>query len=74
MGGQIQQSAGSPHDNLGASLDLFDLTLIGFAAINRHHRGGAILRRQLHILGHLDREFAGGNDNERLDALLGVGA
>ena len=71
---QVDEAPGGADDDLRAGLELLDLALVRLAAVDRDDRGGAVRGRDLEVLGHLDREFAGRDDDEGLHAVRGVGA
>ena len=69
---QVQQTAGGSHDDLGARLDGVDLFLVRLSAIDGRDGGAAVFGCNNHVFGDLDRQFACGNHDERLDAGFGV--
>ncbi|OEI69250.1 hypothetical protein Cus16_1089 [Curtobacterium sp. ER1/6] len=71
---QVDEATGRADDDLGAGLELLDLALVRLAAVDRHDRGRPVRGGELEVLCHLHRELAGRDDDERLDAVLRVGA
>ena len=65
---QVQQAARSSHNHLGSLLNLFDLAFICLAALNCGNLDAALGGGDLQVLGHLDGEFAGGDDHEGFHA------
>ena len=71
LAGEVEQAAGGADDDLGAGLELFDLTLVRLAAVDRDDLGGAVGGGELEVFRDLNAEFAGGDDDERLHAGAG---
>ena len=74
LAGEVEEAARRSDDDLGAVLQLFDLALIGFAAVDRGDLGGAVRGRHDEVLCHLNAQLTRGDDDEGLDAGLRVGA
>jgi hypothetical protein len=73
--GEVEQPAGGADDELDAALEGGDLLLVGTPAVDRHHAGAEALRGALDVLGDLDAELAGGDDDQRArGAVLGRAA
>ena len=64
--GEVEEPAGGADDDVDAGLEGVELAFIGHAAINREVAGAPLGRSHVDVAGDLDREFAGGRDDERL--------
>src|SRR5699024_10494507 len=67
----VDHPARSAHDHFHAPFQGFDLWFVGAPAVHLQDPKAPALRGRLQITGDLDREFAGGHDDERL-RLAGV--
>ena len=72
--GQVEQSARCADDDLRAGLELFDLTLVGLAAVDSRDLGRAVGCGEHQVFSHLHAQLAGRYDDECLHAGLGVDA
>ena len=70
LASEVEKPAGRSDDDLRAGLQLFDLTFVGLAAVDRHDGRGAVRGGEHEVFGHLHGQFAGGNDHEGLHARL----
>src|SRR5699024_1895346 len=68
---QVDHPARGAHDHFHAPFQGFDLWFVGAPAVHLQDPQAPALRGRLQITGDLDREFAGGHDDERL-RLAGV--
>ena len=57
-----------------ASLELFDLALIGFSAVDGGDLSGAVGGGEGQVFGNLNAELTSRDDDERFDAGLRIGA
>src|SRR5699024_6428706 len=68
---QVDHPARGAHDHFHAPFQGFDLWFVGAPAVHLQDPQAPALRGRLQVTGDLDREFAGGHDDERL-RLAGV--
>ena len=68
---EVDDAAGSADDDLGAALERADLGAVGGAAVDGHHLQSAGAGGHVgNGLGALERELAGGGQNERLNDVV----
>lgn len=70
---QVDEATRCADDDLRACLELIDLALVRLAAVDGHDAGRAPRGEHVDVLVDLDAQFAGRDDDQRLDAVLGVG-
>ena len=73
LAGEVEETPGGADDDLGAGLDLLDLSFVGLAAVDGRDDGGAVGGREGEVFGDLHAQLAGRHDDERLHAGLRVG-
>ena len=69
---QVDESTRGADDDLRAGLELLDLTLVGLSAVDGDDRGRPVLGQHVDVFVDLNRKFAGGDDDQRLHAGLGM--
>ena len=68
---QVDQAAGRADDDVDARGQRVELGVVADAAVDRQDAQAAVLARQVQVVGDLERELAGGDDDERLRLALG---
>ena len=72
LAGEVEEATGGAHDDLRARLELLDLALVRLATVDRRDLGRAVGRGEREVLGDLDAQLAGRDDDEGLDSGFGV--
>ena len=69
---EVEEAARRANNDLSACLELFDLALVGLAAVDRHDGRLAARNSDLEVFVDLDSKFARRHDDKRLHAVGGV--
>ncbi len=64
--GEVEQAAGGADDDVDAGLEGVELAFVRDSAVDREVAGAALGRGDVDVAGDLDRELAGGRDDEGL--------